>query len=860
MGDELERWEKIDAAVDEWLDGGDSSGPADGAPLEDLLGSGTADSPLDRPLEHHLGELMDLAFEEPRRRGLGVGDEVGPYRIEGVIGEGGMGTVFLAHRADGSFDRAVALKVLYRSPADEGAHRRFLQERQILAGLRHPHIARLLDGGVVRGMPYLVMELIEGPPITTYARERRLGAEGKIRLLLQVCEAIRYAHRLGVIHRDLKPSNLLVEEGPQGEARLSVLDFGIALVEDAELAFTATGQVFGTPGYMAPEQALGRRSDVDRRSDVYALGVVLYELLSGERPFDGDDVPSILHKVLEGEATPLARHLPEVSRDLATITETCLRREPGLRYDSVRALAEDLESYLDGAPIRARPTGSLERWLRRARQRPRVAALVAGAAAVTLASLVLLLIVAVRYTRDLQAERNAAIAARQDAEELLDFMLQDLYAGLNRVGRLDLLEQVAGKSLDYFRSRPRGTSDREIEARALALSNAGQVLEAQGDIDRAMEAYEENRRFFEELLEVDPRPRWRLRLGRALEALANAAEGRGDLRRARELADRALALSEGLGREEPPPRGWADLHFRSLASKGWIARELASVEEALEALRQAEAFAAAQATREEAPEQWLHRRAVALSYIGLVHYQEGDLRAALESFRPARRQCEELVERQPSNTLFREELQLVLGRLGYALLDDGRFEEANRVLDEARLQAETLVRFDPGNADWRRELSVAHSALAAARREMGDLPQALEALEASLEISRSLARRSPDSATLVNDLAWDLLDLGRLQRALGRRGQAAAAWTEAVEALRAVRGESAASPYYLDTEVQALLELGRIEEARPLVRQLRAAGWKTPDFLVLAAEHGLEGEASPEAGAPPPEGAAAQAP
>ncbi|MEO1083152.1 MAG: serine/threonine-protein kinase, partial [Acidobacteriota bacterium] len=356
MDEDLERWCRLDS-LPETGDGEPGAADADSAPHL-----------LDSPLDVRFGGLIGGAAE--RSAGLGAGDVVGVYRILRPLGEGGMGAVFLARRDDGTFEQEVALKVLRRGLGETG-HRRFLQERQILAGLKHPHIARLHDGGVVDGAPYLVMEHVAGRPVTEHCRDHDLGLEARLRLVLQACDALRYAHRGGVIHRDIKPSNLLVELGPHGDARMVVLDFGIARLEGGGLEATATGQIFGTPGYMAPEQGLGERRTADRRSDVFSLGVVLYELVAGCHPFPGDDLSEVLERVRDGRAEPLRVKVPSLSRDLATIIETCLAPEPERRYDSVRALAEDLESYLDGAPIRARPVGAAERLVRRARRHPK---------------------------------------------------------------------------------------------------------------------------------------------------------------------------------------------------------------------------------------------------------------------------------------------------------------------------------------------------------------------------------------------------------------------------------------------------------------------------------------------------------
>ncbi|MCG8456606.1 MAG: tetratricopeptide repeat protein, partial [Holophagales bacterium] len=460
---------------------------------------------------------------------------------------------------------------------------------------------------------------------------------------------------------------------------------------------------------------------------------------------------------------------------------------------------------------------------------------------VAAASVVALLLMAVAHTRELEAERNAALDARREAEDLLDFMLEDLHSGLERVGRLDLLEQVARRSLDYYDRRPAGRSEEEIRGRAAALRNSARVLGAQGDMKAAIEAYERNRVVFEELARTDSRPVWQLELAQAHRTLAGAHSDEGDLDKALEHGRRAVELSARL--TDPEDERWARAHFENLASLGWSRGEAGEVDGALATLAEAHDLAAGPAQAAVGGAAWRHRQAVALSYIGIVHYQQGELAEARDRFLAALELCRALVGSDPANVLFREELQLVLGRLGSTQLDLGDLSSAEQTLEAARREAEGLVALEPGNIGWLRELSVAHSNLAAVRREQGRLREALEGMERSLEISRTLTIRLAGSVSAANDLGWDLLEVGRLRRQLGYEARARKDWQEAVRVLRHARRDDATSSYYLDTEVQALLELGRTEEARPLVEQLLQAGWQTPDFLALAAEHGLVPEA-----------------
>ena len=325
---------------------------------------------------------------------LPLGTEIGPYRLGGVLGEGGMGVVYRAERADGLFERAVALKRLRPGP---GPGRRTLAqrlqaERRLLARLEHPGIARLYDGGVSPdGTPYLAMELVEGRPLTAHADAEGLGVPGRVALLAQACDAVAYAHARLVVHRDLKPSNVLVT----AQGRVKLLDFGIAkLLEDADGLHTQTHGAALTPAYAAPEQIT--RDEITTATDVYALGVMLYELLAGRRPFDvAGRSPAEVERQVLGGAPPPSSAAPEARRravrgDLDRIVQKAMAPEPERRYDAAAALADDLQRFLAGLPVDARaPTAAyrVSRFVRRHRAASTAAllAVLALAAALSLA-------------------------------------------------------------------------------------------------------------------------------------------------------------------------------------------------------------------------------------------------------------------------------------------------------------------------------------------------------------------------------------------------------------------------------------------------------------------------------------------
>ena len=342
-----------------------------------------------------------LATDRP---GELAGTVIGRYRLIEEIGRGGMGTVWRAARADGQFEQEVALKLIKRGMDSDEVLARFVRERQILARLQHRHIARLLDGGVSDdGRPYFVMELAQGPPITTYCEQRALDTRARLELFVAVCRAVQYAHRSLIVHRDIKPSNVLVTEN--GEVAL--LDFGVAklLGEPQGDAVTTTSKLM-TPEYASPEQLVG--APVTTASDVYQLGLLLYELLTGKRPYPMGDAAA------RRDDPPVpSSHNPKLHRDLDAIVLAALQQEPDRRFASAEAFAEEVERHLAHLPIRSVAPGwryRTAKFIRRNRLRVAAAAvvLVASTAAAVVYS------VQIRNERD-RAEREAAKVSQSAA-------------------------------------------------------------------------------------------------------------------------------------------------------------------------------------------------------------------------------------------------------------------------------------------------------------------------------------------------------------------------------------------------------------------------------------------------------------
>ena len=452
---------------------------------------------------------------------------IGPYRLTRKLGQGGMGRVYLAEQSE-PVQRQVALKLTRRGFDSAEAKARFRAERQALAVLEHPHIARVFDAGSTEdGRPWFAMEYIEGVTITQWVIERGLGLSDRIRLLLPVCDAIQHAHRKGLIHRDLKPSNILVvDDGGRGFPK--VIDFGVARIVDLELdersQITRFGELVGTPEYMSPEQAALGSIDIDTRSDVYSLGLVLYELLVGQLPVTGKALRALgfeamCREIREGDTPKPSRYRGETVNDASTgrwrarlkgdldsVLLKALAKDRERRYGSAAELADDLKRYLDDQPVLAQaPSWSYRtgKFVRRHRW-PVAAAAIAGSALIAAA-----LISSFGLIKARQAEQQALLSAQQaqqarlEAEQNLDrseFFLgrANLY-NLAQNAYSDVLQRMFGNQADVERqtrillqrvSEAQARREQEPEAAALLSYAVGRHFLFRNDYPTAVQVLE----------------------------------------------------------------------------------------------------------------------------------------------------------------------------------------------------------------------------------------------------------------------------------------------------------------------------------------------------------------------------------
>ncbi len=735
----------------------------------------------------------------------------GNYRIETELARGGIGRVMVAR--DLRLDRPVAIKELIELRDD--ALRRFEREARITARLQHPSIVGVHEAGCwPDGRPFYAMELVQGRSLDQVVAAARTRADrlALVPRVLAVAEALAYAHGQRVIHRDLKPANVLC--GDFGET--VVIDWGLGKELGGEAAEpaasgplvsqdggTVAGTVLGTPAYMPPEQATGE--PVDERVDVYALGAILYHVLSGRPPYHDAPPAEVLARVRLGSPPPLAEAAPGCPRDLCGIVDKAMARDPARRYPTARELAADLQRFQTGQLVAAHRYSPAER-LRRFVGRHR------GAVAVAAVLLAVLAATSIYGVRRIVAERDAAerqrdVAERRGAaaEELVDFMLYELRDRLKPIGRLDALAGVGDAVERYYAQR---SADEPLDAtaigrRAAALETLGDVRRSQGDVDGARAAYQQSlelrlaraaasdelvaqravahslerlglvaegqgrlrdaRNYYQDV--VDRRRSFLARnpgdaamrddLAVALDNLGRAREWLGDLPGALAGYQPALALRRELRRERPDDAGTARDLAISLLHVGDVLRQQGAIDDALGIHR--EGLALAEEARARAPENRRVARdlTLLLGRVGRLHELRGESDQALTAYRRSVAVMQELVALDPENGDWADSLAGDHQHVGDILHERKNHREALVEYERALAILRPLASHPGADTDWQRNLSAAWARIGRERLSLADTEGALAAVREGSRITRELAARDPANLALQRDVAVD---------------------------------------------------------------------------------------------------------
>ncbi|MCA9122260.1 MAG: protein kinase [Planctomycetaceae bacterium] len=711
------------------------------------------------------------------------------FQLINMLGRGAFGTVYKAR--DTKLNRFVAMKIprsgTFSSREDED---RFVSEAEHAAQLNHPGIVQVYDVGRTNEYPFIVIEFVRGVTLSDVTTARRMDFAEATRLIATIADALHHAHEHQVIHRDLKPANIMIDidDNPR------VMDFGLAKRHVGEITVTTDGSILGTPSYMSPEQASGNSQSADRRSDVYSLGVILFELLSGERPFRGNSV-MLLHQVANTEAPRLRFLNDKIPLDLETIAAKCLEKDPGKRYQTAKELAEDLRRHLNHEPILARPIGPVERARRWCKRNP---LLVKSASLVFATLTIALLIVSLSWRSEaIQRRRANKLAdenhtlyeqeqlARQDAENAKVQALERLRDARRAVSswlsvfpqmlEVPGLEHIVEKmqlqgAKDYERFAEQQSDDprQELE-RGRSWMRLGEIRRQLGQDDDAYAAYEKAASVLTELLERD-----RDRIGPS--------------KLAAEIANAQLGM-------------------------GLVLRDIGRHQKAIDRVKQGISTLVAWESEDEPH---LHEVLAASRLdLAVLQFQTGELTQAQESASLALSGYQKLCDRlsaQPSSqppANYRLGLASAESLKAELLGQSGNYDDARDLLDRAINNLDELIASDPNNLEFLRERAEKRILLASVLRTLGDTIGELNAYDASEADYRELAHLRPGVPSIQSQLAICLVDKGNLLHHLQRSREAEAPLREAIANLEPL-AQKIGRPEFHEQAAAARAMLGEV--------------------------------------------------
>jgi eukaryotic-like serine/threonine-protein kinase len=807
-----ERWERIKSALSVALE-------TDPAQLSSCLDNLCGDDPALRLEVENLLALKDdpdlallesaavaLATDETAlTKSAWIGRRVGPYEIVEEIGAGGMGEVYRATRADDQFRKEVAIKLVRVGYDSDFIVARFRTERQVLAGLEHPNIARLLDGGTTKeGVPYFAMELVEGQPLYEFCDSRKLNTSDRLRLFLQICSAVQYAHQRLIVHRDLKPGNILVT----ADGTPKLLDFGIAkILNDAPASgsndSSATVFRFLTPEYASPEQVRGEA--VTTASDVYSLGLLLYEILTGHRPYRaaGDAphqiaraicetapekasaivlrtgqglknsttpelTPAIVSAARDGTPEKLSRRL---QGDLDNILLTALRKETERRYASVEQMANDIRRHLEHLPVSAASDTvgyRLSKFVARNKT---------GVTAAALIVLVVLAAAAASLYEAHRARQNELRAERRfnDVRALANSLLFDIHDSIRDLpgatATRKLIVQRAQEYLDNLSRESRSDPAllRELAASYIRLASVqGDDRDANlGDTPAALANFRRAVELLENAIALDPANRdARIELARTCLSLGRGLSGTGNNKGNEEQVQRAFGILEPLATSNPGDQKTLAVLGEAYAQAGFAYSVDNDPAQALIYHEKSLAVYQRLASDDPGNEKYQTELAFCQKRVAAVLGTQKQYAEALAHERAALNIDEAQLASHPQSVLARYNITLTYSDTGYFLAEQGNFDTALTWYRKALDIREALAQADPRDTKAKEGLSNTQDYIGMVLRRKGDLTAAIDPYRKSLALRRELLERNPARNVLRTKVAWSEWHLGDVYAAL----------------------------------------------------------------------------------------------
>ncbi len=696
-----------------------------------------------------------------------LGQTIGHYQIIEKISTGGMGTIYRASRNDGQFEKKVALKLIKRGMDSEAILQRFFQERQILANLEHPNIARLLDAGMTAdGLPFFVMEYIEGLPVTDFCAQRGLTIRERLELFLLICSAVSYAHQNLIVHRDLKPSNILVDS--DGTPKL--LDFGIAKILDPADSESVTQTDFRilTPAYASPEQLRG--DSITTASDTYGLGVILYELLANTLPYQvsGQPVAELIRIICETEpARPSAsvkmENRKSLRGDLDTIVLKALHKEPARRYFSVEKFAEDIRRFLGGLPITARPDTFFYRtgkFVRRNRF---------GIGALCLILLVLLAGAGATLwqARQAQIARERAETRADNLRRLSSSFVVELHNEiLNLPGSLRARQLLLSRAVEQLDVLAAESENDPVLQDELAQGYYNLGLLPNKNLEQIEQNFQKGIALYTKLLQNEPRHlRFNQQLAKGLTELANVEKVRGKSRASFNYLQKAATILQTVLTDGDAGLETRRLLFEVESEKSSILFLSGRATEALEVSRRALALGEGL----KASETDDFQRLVDVSHYNICRSLifSGDYQNALTQLKTDLADWTENQRKYPTDTRFNYELWAYQRGLSLVYERSGDLPASSAALQNSVNIIDNLRRSSPDDIGYQRNTAYTLLAFGQFWLRRKNAQKSLPFFQKARDLSEKIYADDPEKGETIADLARIYAGLGNAERLLG---------------------------------------------------------------------------------------------